>query len=243
MPAEVGGYSTNAMNAVYNYWLQRQVAEAAHVALERAAPKPLSQAEGNGQFALRSGPVVSARTVWQDSEDRYAFHFVCPRAADARGQPPGQFLDYLNRIKSECVWQVSRAVARFSLARRELGQEQLRPDFARFAELLRKAGITRINDGDIPGEVFRALGDPAPILEKAVEIDMVSATQCPSVADLMGRWEGTPLKLDLENVGAARTFVTPHHHPSIFQLQIPIMHGGNGSGKIDLTDLRVGNGI
>lgn len=241
VPAEVGGYSTNTMNAVYRYWLSRQVAEAGRAALDRALPKSYSESGGQSVFSMRNGPKVSAQTIWKDVADHVAFQYVCPRAADAPGASSGQLLGYMKQTEGQCAWQAMRARARFGFAEKAFGEEKLRPDFQRLSELLREAGITAPNDGSIPDEVFRALGDPAPILKAAVQIDTVTAKECPGLAGFLAKLEGKQLTVDIERVGGDRSFVTPHHHPSIFRVEIPTAHGGNGSGKIDLQDY--GSGI
>jgi hypothetical protein len=241
VPAQVGGYSTSAMNAVYSYWLRRQVAEAGAKALDRAVVKSYSESEGQSVFSLRNGPRVSAQTVWQDTADHVAFQYVCPRAADAPTLSSGQFLDYLKRIESQCGWQMMHARARFHFAEKSLGEEKLRPDFQRLSKLLREAGIAAPNDGSIPDQIFRELGDPGPILKAAVQIHTVTAKQCPGVERFLATLEGKQVTVDMEKVGGDRRLVTPHHHPSMFRVEIPLAHGGNGSGKIDLQDY--GSGV
>jgi hypothetical protein len=241
VPAEVGGYSTNAMNAVYRYWLHRQVAGAGRAALDRALPKSYSESAGQSVFSMGKGPKVSAQTVWQDSADHIAFQYVCPRAADAPATTSSQFLEYLEQIESQCGWQAMRSQARFHFAEKAFGQELLRPDFQRLSKLLREAGIAAPNDGSIPDEIFRALGDPAPFLEAAVRIDTITAKQCPGLEQFLAKLEGKRVTVDMEKIGGDRSFVSPHHHPSIFRVEIPIAHGGNGSGKIELQDYGSGD--
>lgn len=236
VPAEVGGYSTNAMNAVYGYWLRRQVAGAGRAALDRALPRSYAESQGQSVFSMGNGPKVSAQTVWQDMADHVAFQYACPRAADAPPASSGQLVDYIKRVESQCGWQAMRTQARFHFAEKALGQEKLRPDFQRLAKLLHEAGIVTVNDGSIPDEIFRALGDPAPILEAAVQIDTMTAKQCPGLEQFLARLEGKQVTVDMDKVGADRSFVSPHHHPSIFRVEIPTAHGGNGSGKIELQD-------
>jgi len=235
VPAEIGGYSTDAMNAVYRYWLRRQVADAGAAALERSAPKRFQDSNGQPVFLLHIGPKASARTVWNDTADYHAFYYVCPRTPNAPTNSLG-ISAYLEQVRDRCAWRLHRVLARFGRLEKALGEENLRPNFERFAESLRKAGIESLNDGDIPETVFLSLGDPKPLLDLAMQLEVVAADRCRPAITWLDGLEGKTLQLNMDGVGTDPAKVTPHYHPNFFRLQIPIIEGGNGRGTFDLTD-------
>lgn len=237
IPKEVGGYSANAMNAAYQSWVAGQIIEAGRIALERAVPKNLSQSKGKTHYRLSDGPQVSARPALGHGGDLYHFAFVCPRPTKPTPLRKNEKVqEYSERISQECTWRVYMVEAR-DLILRDVAFD-LPPDFEKLAKYLHEAGVTDV--WSTPDDVFMALGDPMPALVAATDVQMSTAEKCPAIATALEGLEQMALVIDIRNVGQDTESVMPSHHPSIFEAEFPIAHGGIGDGRIVLTDLGAG---
>ncbi len=237
VPKEVSGYSTNSMNAAYQYWIGDQIFEAGRIALDRAVPKNLSRSNGNALYRLSDGPRISARPAAGNGGDLYHFAFICPRPTQPTPRRKNEKVQkYIERISKACTWRVYMAEAR-DLILRDVAFD-VQPDFEKLAKQLHEAGVTDV--WSTPDEVFMALGDPMPALVAAIDVQTSTAEECPAISTVLEALEQMTLEIDIRNVGRDTESVMPHHHPSIFEAEFPIAHGGNGDGRIVLSDLGAG---
>ena len=236
-PREVEGYSTSEMNAAYQAWVGGQIFEAARIALDRAVPKNMTGSKGMAHYRFSDGPRLSARPAPGHGGDLYHFAFICPRPTQPTLHRKDEKVQaYLERISAECTWRVYWVEAR-DLILRDV-EFEVQPDFEKLARHLREARVTDV--WSTPDEVFMSLGDPMPALVAALDVQTATAKECPAILISLEAIEELALEIDIRNVGRDTQSVMPAHHPNIFKAELPIAHGGNGEGRIILSDFGLG---
>lgn len=219
VPEEIGGYSSNEMNSVYETWLRRQVATAGEKALRDAGPKNYGEAASGALFSAETGPTVTARSPWGDQADLWRFVYACPKVPATE-----QKLDPLDE-RDGCAWQALWVTAQFSRIEEAFGTVGLRPDFNRLAEALRAAKVDAAHLWDAPDTIFAGIGDVAPLLARAIEVRTLTAAECPALTAALADLEQKKVTVDIQHVGQDRERPPVLIEPALFEARLPLVGG------------------